>query len=319
MNSAVVVFDGYTRAGPKDHEDQRRTKTFSSNVAVDEHTTCTMSKTRFLSNSFNKSRLIELLRTVLMTSSDVSVVISDDDADTLIVSETLDLANIGPVKVRAEDTDVLCMLVYHIRNVTHDVSFITKTACYSVRAIEQALPEKEREVLLLSHAYSGCDTTSCVKGFGKVSFLKKLSSPSFPQHTLQVLLDPTSSREEAISSGVSLFQYIYGHPSTPLHEQRFIKYTKLMAKGKFLPSKLPPTEEAAVQHSLRAVLQTSDWTLLRNQSRAPSEYGWKLGAKGYEPIGKVAPDSVLNFTSCITAGRTLKNPPVGTVNVLARD
>ena len=83
----TVVFDGYS-SSPKDHEHLRRLKNHSANVSLTPSTPCTMSKSRFLANSHNKSQLISLLKTVL-GSQGVEVVVAEDDADTLVVREAM--------------------------------------------------------------------------------------------------------------------------------------------------------------------------------------------------------------------------------------
>ena len=71
--------------------------------------------------------------------------------------------------------------------------------------------------------------------------------------------------------------------------------------GIIKPETLPPTDGAATQHSLRAYLQTQDWILLQSMSLDPTNYGWAIGAHGFEPIPMlepIAPEELLKFTSC---------------------
>ena len=104
------------------------------------------------------------------------------------------------------------------------------------------MPTEELRLLLLSHAFSGCDTTSGILGHGNVRILKKMASPNAPKDALDTLLNLRSAREEISKAGIVLFQYIYDRPTTPLHQIRYELYSKLVAKGKFLPQKLPPTD-----------------------------------------------------------------------------
>ena len=239
--------------------------------------------------------MISLL-TEILSSRGVCVVTAADDADTLVVREALKLASSKPVNFYAEDTDVLCMLIYHISKVPYDITFITKSGSYSMKAIYGSLPEGEGKVLLLAHAFSGCDTTSSICGFGKVRIMKKLASKNAPLSLLDTLLNTGSSRNDVADAGIQIFQYIYGQPSTNLHQIYYDMYNKSMAKRKLLPQKLPPTESAATHHTLQAFMQCRDWVLLQSQSLDPSEYRWSRSSGTFEPIDFFG--DILNFTIC---------------------
>ena len=205
------------------------------------------------------------------------------------------------VDVKADDTDILCMLVVHIHAVSKDIILHTKGGSFNVKHIRENMPTEELRLLLLSHAFSGCDTTSGILGHGKVRILKKMASPNAPKDALDTLLNLRSAREEISKAGIVLFQYIYDRPTTPLHQIRYELYSKLVAKGKFLPQKLPPTDASATQHALRSYLQYLDWALLESQSLDPSQYGWVKSSQTFEPVcfeGEVAAAALLNFTAC---------------------
>ena len=63
----------------------------------------------------------------------------------------------------------------------------------------------------------------------------------------------------------------------------------MAAKGKIDLRRLPPTEDAVQQHSLRAYLQLQDWMALKCSSREASNYGWENSTYGLEPIGMTNP------------------------------
>ena len=89
-----------------------------------------------------------------MLTNGIRVVVAADDADTLIVKQALVEARNGDVEVRAEDTDVLCMIIHHLTLTSNDIHFTTKTGSYSTRSIRNALPAEELTVLLLAHSFS---------------------------------------------------------------------------------------------------------------------------------------------------------------------
>ena len=296
----TVVFDGYS-SSPKDHEHLRRLKNHSANVSLSPSTPCTMSKSRFLANSHNKSQLISLLKNVLV-SQGVDVVVAEDDADTLVVREAMKAALTQAVDVKADDTDILCMLVVHIHAVSKDIILKTKGCSFNIKHIRDNMPNEQLRLLLLSHAFSGCDTTSGIHGHSKVQILKKMASQNAPKDALDTLLNLRSDRQAISKAGIVLnFQFIYKRPSTPLRQIRYEIYSELVAKGKFVPQKLPPTDASATQHTLRSYLQYRDWAILESQSLNPLQYGWVKSSHTFEPVGfegEVAPAALLNFTAC---------------------
>ena len=55
----------------------------------------------------------------------VEVLQAKDDADTLIAKTALEMSYNHPVEVRAEDTDVLFLLIGHFQPRNNDITFIT--------------------------------------------------------------------------------------------------------------------------------------------------------------------------------------------------
>ena len=138
----VVIFDGYAPS-TKDHEHHRRVKAHSSDMSIKNSTPCTVTMKRLLSNSHNKNELIHLLCNVFEEHC-IGVDQAVDDADTHIVSRTLNLALNNDVELKAEDTDILCLLIHHF-NAEHqnDIIFTTKTGSFSIRGIVNSLDKKE--------------------------------------------------------------------------------------------------------------------------------------------------------------------------------
>ena len=82
---------------------------------------------------------------------------------------------------------------------------------------------------------------------------------------------------------------------------RYLKYQDGVARGLVEPSKLPPSEDAAHQHSLRVYLQTSIWKSLDVFCLDPCEWGWAMVNNVYEPVAlsiECAPDQLLKFVRC---------------------
>ena len=72
----------------------------------------------------------------------------------------------GDVELKAEDTDIVCLLVHHFNSEHHnDIYLTTKKGTYSIKEISSHLDHKEKEILLLIHSISGCDSVSGLFGF----------------------------------------------------------------------------------------------------------------------------------------------------------
>ena len=75
----------------------------------------------------------------------------------------------------------------------------------------------------------------------------------------------------------------------------------MAAKGEILPENLPPTERAAVQHSLRVHQQATVWSTLNEICPDPLNWGWKQEGYTYVPVmtnNDVAPADLLKFIRC---------------------
>ena len=86
-------------------------------------------------------------------------------------------------------------------------------------------------------------------------------------------------------------------PATPLSMQRLCRYNKQGKGGVICPASLPPTNDSAIKHSLRAYLQIQDWILLKSMSRDPKLLGWYVTSAGqFEPtmtLADIAPANLL--------------------------
>lgn len=76
-------------------------------------------------------------------------------------------------QVRAEDADVLVMLVHHSPGTKHPLFFSTSKGSYDVRKIRVALSENRDTTWFFCHAFTGCDTVSVIAGHGKTTLFDK--------------------------------------------------------------------------------------------------------------------------------------------------
>jgi len=81
-------------------------------MLFEEDTPITLKQENFLSNENNKSRFISFLKAHLQKRN-VSVTISPDDADPVIVGEAIDLSHVSKrnVVIVGEDIDLLILII----------------------------------------------------------------------------------------------------------------------------------------------------------------------------------------------------------------
>ena len=298
-----VVFDGYG-SSTKDHDHQRRRKNACCNLQIRPDVKVLVPREKFLDNESNKAQLIVMLAETLRRNG-INVQQCHDDADTSIVQAALNEATDAPVDVRAEDTDIMVLLIHHA--VDHPIFFkTTRDTSYEIAKIRENLPERHLKYLVFLHSFSGCDTVSAISGFSKSSLVNKLCKTEKAERAMDVFLDIRATKDAVIKAGCEIFKIIFnGKTERDLEDLRFDTFSKRAAAGTIKPEKLPPTTDAAAQHSLRAYLQTRDWLTLQTPSLDVLQFGWKQSEHGYAPVpstNPIAPDYLLKFISCNCEG-----------------
>ena len=175
-NQITVCFDDYesdTTKGPEQKRRKHGVSTMQFDVKL--NTPIPGDRQKFLADQTNKQRLIDLFSSLLMQDG-VSVrhAVSDGDADTLIVKESLTNANQSTVVVHSFDTDVFVILLHHCCDDLHDIFMSTKKGIVSIKNVIAALDDDLQKCLLFSHAISGCDTVSATFSIGKLKAFRKL-------------------------------------------------------------------------------------------------------------------------------------------------
>lgn len=116
-----MVFDGYeSGSSTKDETHQRRegTHSFGPEVNFKPNMKMTMKKKAFLANQKNKQKRLYFLSTE-MEKAGIEVPHSSSDADYDIVAIACKIAMKRPVTVVGDDTDLLILLLHHLRPVHH--------------------------------------------------------------------------------------------------------------------------------------------------------------------------------------------------------
>lgn len=299
----TTVFDGYSTISTKAAEQMRRAKkATSSDIMFDQHMHTTTTQAAFLANSNNKKSLIDMLSS-MMTQSGIAVKQASADADALIVSTALSLAESGePVVVVATDTDLLVMLV---NQASSDMDLymlccMNPTTLYKVCDIQESLGETSKYLMVL-HAITGCDTVSAVYRQGKrKAFNLVHNKKEYDQ--LKTFYNAGSTHQQVQEAGESFLLKLYGAPhGVSLDEFRYTAYKQAISRvslsSSFQLASLPPTSAAAKQHSFRTYHTVQEWM---GRPLQPTAWGWKLEdiLIPVETDHPIAPDCLLNMISC---------------------
>ena len=247
-----------------------------------------------------------------LTKTGFQTVHAMDDADCLIVRETLERAKKGTIVLAGEDTDLLVLLLYHTTQDHNDIFFAPgQTAgkkqprIWEIKKVQQVLGPDVCDRILFAHAITGCDTTNRMFSIGKSQSVKKLTLEHFKQQA-DIFSCSESTHEQIAEAGERAVVSLYGgEVSDTLDELRFVKYIQKISTASKLtqPNVLPPTSSAGKYHSYRTYFQVQIWKHLGDSrlQQDPQNWGWEkqrgmlLPAYTDKPS---APDELLTVIRC---------------------
>ena len=78
------------------------------------------------------------------------------------------------MEIVADDTDIVVLLLHHWHENLKDILFSSEKSkkTWSIKDCCESLPNDVRAVLPFIHAFSGCDSTSSIFGYGKSKVLR---------------------------------------------------------------------------------------------------------------------------------------------------
>ena len=310
----VVVFDGYGD-GPstKDNVHRRRTGgMIGTEVKVEGQLIMNTKKEKFLANSKNKQKFIDLLSSKLKATG-VRTEHAKADADLLIVKTAIDAAANEDTILVGEDTDLLVLLCYYAKDLPSKLYLRpepkaqTKRAkTWDICATRKGLGDAVCNNILFLHATLGCDTTSKLYGIGKGASLKVYKNdPVFRKCAAVFDIDPEMlSQEEIIAAGEMAIMCLHNFKqhSVGINVLRKMTFLDKVANGTICvnPQSLPPTHSACKYHSLRVYFQILEWKS-KSESVNVEEYGWMLRKGVLEPVKTdqdPAPKNILTMIRC---------------------
>ncbi|KAF4531641.1 hypothetical protein B566_EDAN006572 [Ephemera danica] len=279
--NSIIVFDGYEKLSTKNQLQQSRM--FQK----------------------NKSRLIEYLKSQFETSH-INVCIAESDADELIAKSALvESMNQKNVCVVCNDTDILVIL---LSRATADMKLTLLAPGNNGSLKLFNIPQIQNKLGIIAnclpfiHAMTGCDTTSAPFMRGKKTAFELVHK--FTKYSTLALSFNESDAEKSdiIKSGEKFMLALYNSSESTLDSARYHAYQKKVSSSnitaEFKLATLPPTSDAAAQHSLRVYLQVQQWL---GRELEPIEYGWKKSGSSLVPVimlEPAAPDQLLHLITC---------------------
>ena len=263
LEANIIVFDEYNLS-TKDSTHQKRSGTFSHTVEIHDLHHCPAERKTFLSNYLNKEKFVIALARKLELAG-FKVVLCPNDADTTLIKVVLNSNSVIPATVYSGDTDVLCLLVHHKRMDTNSPDIFltnmttskkTHRQCYRIQDIINELDDIVLTNLLFCHAFRGCDTTSAIHNFGKISIFTQLKSKKLKTAAAIFYCDNLSP-EEIGSVSIQFFELMHS-ATRNLKQIRKHKYEEIISSNRthIDPAILPPSPRAAYFHGLRVLPST---------------------------------------------------------------
>ena len=122
---------------------------------------------------------------------------SNDDADTLIASTTIDMAIAGKnVIMVADDTDVLVMLLHFWNSQMANINLLSRKKVERLIDIGKVSDKIDSVVLrrlLFTHELCGCDSTSAVHRKGKASIVRLLQKNQGVQEACKTFMNENAT------------------------------------------------------------------------------------------------------------------------------
>lgn len=303
----AIVFDEYSpddnHSNTKATERLRRSRKYlSASIPFDRSTSIPVTQDVFLSNDKNKCLFIQILSEELL-KAEFEVQQAFEDADRLIVETACDRSySYSSVSIVGEVVDLLVLMTALGRAEWH--MYLKKPAHGTnpkrIFSCESFKHEVVKPFVLFPHAFSGCDTTSAIYFQGKSKLVGLLRKDEKLRAAAENFNKPHNHSEAVEGAGRAMFVALYGglNCKNTLADLRFKKFIQSAVKSKSNPSSLPPSPEAANQHSRRVYYQVQLWL---GNSLDPLEWGWRETPRGLQAIpttNKAAPDSLMKLITC---------------------
>lgn len=216
-----------------------------------------------------------------------------EEADTRLFIHALDASSRGHrrVMLKSNDTDVVVLAVSVANIIPAEELWVTfglgkHLQIIATHSIAASMGQERASCLPLFHALTGCDTVSFFGGRGKITAWSTWNVyPELTTALLELKATPEIIDEEQMKILERFTVLLYDRTSRfeTVNEAR----QDLFSRKSRPIENIPPTREALVQHTKRAVLQGSyiwSQTLLTQPViPCPSRWGWKRDGDNWTP------------------------------------
>ena len=317
-----VVWDIYTPHSLKESTREKRGKGVRRKVSGE--TKLPGNWMDFLRDSMNKKELFAFLtskvaqfswppdKAVYVTSEQGVVSIGDnsamqncnhEEADTRIVVHVLHALTHGAktILVRTVDTDVVVILAgtFHDLVATQPLAVIwvafgmsKNYRFYHINAICASLGEPQSRALPVFHSFSGCDTISSFNGKGKKSVWQAWQAYDDVTETFVYLAGHPFQLLDADDHHFLKLTVILYDKTSPLSSVNEARMELFCHKNRAM-DKLPPTKDALLQHTRRAVYQAGVWTMSTQTHLvvpSPLDFAWTKVSESWVPVWMTIPE-----------------------------
>lgn len=237
----------------------------------------------------NKEVVITSGTTTIHRGTDRSMAPCDhEEADTRLLIHLQDALQNGCTNclVRTVDTDVVVILIgkfHHLITICQDVNVWVAFGTgnnftyHYINAIYEDLGEEKSLALPVFHSFTGCDTTSSFFGRGKKTAWEAWNCLDDVTHAFISIASNPYAEIDADAVHFQLlerFTVILYDKTSDLQSVDEARKELFCLKEKTM-ERLPPTQDALLQHSKRAAYQAGIWcTSEQSMQNAPTPEGW---------------------------------------------
>ena len=216
----------------------------------------------------------------------------------------------GSIRVKSPDSDIFFILLNHASKIGADIFFDTgvgnKKRLMNISEISRNFGESLCCALLGLHAFTGCDTTSALKGIGKLKPIKLLQKHQKFEEPFRRLGESWEISGEVLKDIETFTCKLYGKLATnSINTLRLnLLKRKCDSQNKVDPKKsvdlatFPPCLASLEQHIRRCNYQVAIWRHANENIQelpAATDHGWVSVGEVLEPLwclGDVLPEDL---------------------------
>ncbi len=169
-------------------------------------------------------------------------------------------------RIKSKDSDVFFILLHYAKQFTIRILLDTGNRMIDISEIADDNTQEWCTALLALHSFTGCDSTSALKGMGKVKPYQKLQTLSKFVSVLAKLGENWQVQESVMKGLEEFCCVLYGHKKLKqVNEVREVKLKKLCGRSGQLRSTtsvdlgyFPPCKRSLTQHIKRANYQAAE-------------------------------------------------------------